>query len=136
MPSTRIGRIASTLTAMLHTRLDLIRVELEEELLRFSSYFMYAFIALFCGGVAVSCLLVLILVLFWEAYRVQVLVSFIVIFGAMSMFIFAWLKKQMSNKPHLLEQSIAEFKKDTDLFRAYKQHTDQESDQQNSQGLS
>ena len=129
MLTTTLGRIASTLTAMLHTRLDLICVELEEELLRFSSYFIYALIAVFCGGVAVSFLLVLILVLFWEDYRIVVLTSFVLFFGALSLFIFAWLKKQMLNKPHLLEQSIAEFKKDTELFRACKKPAEQHPEQ-------
>lgn len=136
MATTTLGRIASTLIAMLHTRLDLISVELEEELLRFSSYFIYVLIALFCGGVAVSFLLVLILVLFWEDYRIAVLLSFVVVFGAISVFISVWLKKQILNKPHLLEQSIAELKKDTELFHAYKQNPEQESDQKNVQELS
>ena len=122
-----LGRISSTLVAILHTRLDLIRVELEEEVLRFASYFMYALIALFCGGVAVSFILVLILVLFWEDYRITIMLSYIGIFGVLSAFIFLWLKEQILNKPHLLEQSIAEFRKDVDLLRAFEQEPDQQT---------
>jgi uncharacterized membrane protein YqjE len=120
-------RIISTLVAILHTRLDLIRVELEEEVIRFSSYFIYALIALFCGGVAVSFILVLILVLFWEEHRITVMLSFIVIFGVVSASIFSWLRNQIASKPHLLEQSIAEFKKDMELMHSYEQDPDQQT---------
>jgi len=123
--TTTTGNIVSTLIAMLHTRLDLMRVELEEELLRFSSYFIYALIALFCGGVAVSFILVLILVLFWEEHRITIILSYIVLFSALSVFICSWLKKQISDKPHLLEQSVAEFKKDIELLRNHEQDSDQ-----------
>jgi uncharacterized membrane protein YqjE len=122
-----LGRITSTLVAILHTRLDLIRVELEEEVIRFSSYFMYALIALFCGGVAVSFILVLILVLFWDDHRITVILSYIALFSILSAFIFSWLKKQIANKPHLLEQSIAEFRKDIELLRAHEQEPDQQT---------
>jgi len=125
--TTTAGRIISTLATMLHTRLDLISVELEQELLRYSSYFIYALIALFCGGVAVSFTLVLTLVLFWEDYRTEVLVSFITIFGALSVFIFSWLREQIANKPHLFEQSIAELKKDMKLLHAPEQDLDQQN---------
>ena len=123
--ATTTGNIVSTLIAMLHTRLDLMRVELEEELLRFSSYFIYALIALFCGGVAVSFILVLILVLFWEEYRIPIITSYIVLFGAMSVFICSWLKKQILDKPHLFEQSAAEFKKDIALLRTEEHDSNQ-----------
>ena len=125
--TTTAGRIVSTLVTMLHTRLDLISVELEQEVLRFSSYFIYALIGLFCGGVAVSFILVLLLVLFWENYRTEVLVSIITIFGALSVFIFSWLREQMTSKPHLFEQSIAELKKDMKLFHAHEQDLDQQT---------
>lgn len=121
------GRIVSTLMSMVHTRLDLIRVELEEELLRFSSYFIYALIALFCGGVAVLFILMLFLVLFWEDHRIAVIITFITLFSALSVFIFAWLKEQILNKPHLLEQSVAEFKKDMELLHVHEQDPDQQT---------
>lgn len=127
-------RILATLVEMLHTRLNLISVEIEEELLRFFSYLMAAFILLFCGLFAVASLLVLILVLFWEEHRIAVLVSFITIFSAISGGIVIWLRIQITNKPPLLQQSIAEFKKDTEMLRTRSDET--EPNLQAGQGLS
>lgn len=126
-----ITSIMSTFVAMLHTRLDLISVEIEEELLRFSSYFMAALIILFCGGIAVASLLLLTLVLFWEQHRIAVLISFITIFSAIGVLTVWWLKTQIANKPPLLGNSIAEFKKDAAIWQG-----ESESDLQSGQGLS
>ena len=111
-----IGRVASTLVDMLHTRLELVSVELEEELIRFSSYFIFSLIALFCAGVAVSLLIFLIIALFWDEHRIAVLLTLIGVFGAASILIAAWLRKQFLNRPRLFEFSIAELKKDINLI--------------------
>lgn len=111
-----LNRIASTLVEMLHTRLELIGVELEEELLRYSSYFFCALIALFFGGISITLLIVFILVLFWDEHRIAALLSLIGLFGFAAAFLAAYLKQQMANKPGLFEQSISELKKDADLF--------------------
>ncbi len=114
--SDSIGRIVSTLVTMLQTRIELVTVELEEELVRFSTYFIVALIALFCAGVAVSLGVFLLIALFWDEHRVAVIVSLIGVFGVASIIISAWLRTQFLNKPRLLEQSIAEFKKDVALL--------------------
>ena len=115
--SDSFNRITATLVAMLHTRLELASVELEEELLRFSSYFIYALIALYCAGVAISLGIFLIIALFWDDHRIAVLLCLIILFGATSIFVAAWLRKQFLNKPRLFGQSISELKKDADLIR-------------------
>ncbi|MET3107706.1 putative membrane protein YqjE [Oxalobacteraceae bacterium GrIS 2.11] len=124
--SASINRMFSTLVGMLHTRLELVSVELEEELLRFSSYFIYSLIALFCGGVAVSLGIFLIIALYWDDHRVAVLLTMIGLFGAASIVIAAWLRKQILNKPRLLQQSIAELKKDAELIRVGQSDSEQE----------
>ncbi len=110
-------RITATLVAMLYTRLDLASVELEEELLRFSSYFIYALVALYCAGVAISLGIFLIIVLFWDDHRIAVLLCLIGVFGVASILVAAWLRNQFLNKPRLFGQSISELKKDAELIR-------------------
>jgi uncharacterized membrane protein YqjE len=121
-----INRLASTFVDMLQTRLELVSVELEEELTRFSTYFIYALVALYCAGVAVSLGIFLVIAMFWDEHRIAVLLWLIGLFGAISIFISARLRKQFLNKPRLLEQSIAELKKDTELIRRRDAKTEQE----------
>ena len=115
--SASINRIVSTFVAILQTRLELVTVELEEELIRFATYFVYTLIALFCAGVAISLGILLIIAVFWDEHRVAVFLSLIGVFSALSVFIAAWLRNQLINKPRLLEHSIAEIKKDAELLQ-------------------
>jgi uncharacterized membrane protein YqjE len=121
-----INRVLSTLASMLHTRLELMSVEFEEELLRFSSYFIFALIALFCAGVAIALGIILVLALFWDDHRIAALLCLIGLFGAISIFIAAWLRKQFLNKPRLLEQTMAELKKDVELISRREPNANQE----------
>ena len=122
----RLGNIASTLASILQTRLELVSVELEEELLRFSSYFIISLIALFCAGVAVALSIILIVAIFWDDHRIAVLLTLIGLFGLASGLIAAWLRNQFLTKPRLLEQSIAELKKDAELLRSDTPQQEQE----------
>ena len=111
------SRIVSTLVGMVQTRMELVSVELEEELIRFSSYFIYALIVLFCAGVAVSLTIILIIAMYWDEHRIAVLLCLIGFFSIVGIAVAAWLRKQFLNKPRLLEQSIAELRKDAELIR-------------------
>lgn len=124
--SSGISRIVATLVAMLHTRLELVSVELEEELVRLSSYFIYTLVALYCAGVAVTLGIFLVIALYWDEHRIAILLCLIALFGATSVLIAAWLRKQFMNKPRLFEQSIAEFKKDAELIHSHDTATQQE----------
>ena len=110
-----LTRLTNTLVGMLLTRLELMTVELEEELLRFVRYFIYSLVTLFCAGMAVALAVFLLIALFWEDHRIAVFVLLIGFFGATSIALALWLRHQFLNKPRLLEHSIDEFKKDTGL---------------------
>ncbi len=112
-----ITRLTGTLVAMMQTRLELVTVELEEEVVRLSSYFIVTLCALFFAGIALLLGIFLIIVLYWDAHRIAVLLSLITGFGSLSIGLALWLRIQFLNKPRLLEQSIAEFKKDSEIFR-------------------
>jgi len=120
-----LSRIVSTLVAMLQTRLELMSVELEEELIRFSGYFICALIVLFCAGVAVLLTIILILAMFWDDHRVAALLCLIGFFGISGAAIAAWLRNQFLNKPRLLEHSIAELRKDAELIRFHDDEQEQ-----------
>jgi uncharacterized membrane protein YqjE len=112
-----VGRLAGTLVGILHTRLGLIAVEVEEEMARFSSYLLWSLVALFCGGVAVLLGVLLIVALFWDTHRIEVLVTLIALFAASAM-ILAWrLSKALKNKPRLLAYSLNELSKDVANLR-------------------
>jgi uncharacterized membrane protein YqjE len=112
-----VGRLAGTLVGILHTRLGLIAVEVEEEMAHFSSYLLWSLVALFCGGVALLLGVLLIVALFWDTHRIAVLVSLIAVFAA-SALVLAWrLSNSLKNKPRLLAYSLNELSNDVANLR-------------------
>ena len=116
---TALHSLISILGSMLQTRLELVTVELEEELLRFSRSLIYSLIALFCGGVAVSLGIFLVVAVFWDEHRIAVLTTLMSLFTAACLLLTFWIKLQLANKPRLLEQSLRAFRQDAALFEQH-----------------
>ncbi len=112
-----LARLAATVLETLHTRLELISVEVEEEMARYSSYLLWTVVALFCAGVAVLLAILLVVVLFWDSHREAVLLSLIGAFTGIALYLGWWLRESMRNKPRLLAYSLAELKRDTATLR-------------------
>jgi uncharacterized membrane protein YqjE len=107
-----LARLAGTLLGALHTRLELISVEVEEEMARYSSYLLWTIVALFCAGIAILLAILLIVVLFWDSHREAVLLSLIGVFAGIALFLGWWLRQAVRNKPRLLAYSLEELKRD------------------------
>ncbi len=107
-----LARLGGTLLATIHTRLELISVEVEEELVRFSSYLLLALAALFFAGIAVLLGIFLIVSLFWDTYRTAALLILIGTCSGVAVTLAWWLKQAMRKKPRLLAFSLDELKRD------------------------
>ncbi|GGC79478.1 phage holin family protein [Undibacterium terreum] len=112
-----IGRLATTLLDILHTRLELVSVEVEEELARYATYLVVVLIAMFCAGIAVLIGILLIIALFWDSYRFQVLLALIVVFAGSAAGLGLWLRQAIRSKPRLFAHTLAELGKDKSMLR-------------------
>jgi uncharacterized membrane protein YqjE len=112
-----VGRLAATLLGILHTRLGLISVEVEEELTRFSTYLIWSLAALFSAGLAVLLSVLLIVAHFWDTYRVLTLLSLIFLFSAGALIVVWRLRQALRIKPRLLAYTLEELRKDTISLR-------------------
>ena len=63
--------LAGTLVAIAHTRLDLLSVDLEEERAHLLSLLVLTLAALFCLGIGVVLVTILIVVAFWDTRWVR-----------------------------------------------------------------
>lgn len=113
-----IARLASTLLDILHTRLELVSVEVEEELTRYAAYLVLVLIALFCAGIAVLLGILLIIALFWDTHRLQVLLTLIAVFGGAAIGLGLWLRQALRSKPRLFAHTLAELGKDKSALQA------------------
>jgi uncharacterized membrane protein YqjE len=104
--------LAGSLVGIVHTRLELLSNDIAEERAHFATLLVLGLVALFCLGVGVVLLAILIAVAFWESHRLAAL-------GGLTGFFLAagaglvWLAMHKArNRPRLFEASLAELAKD------------------------
>ncbi len=112
-----LTRLMTSLAAMLHGRMELATIEIEEESLRLYSTLMLSLLALFCGTFALALMVVLCIVLFWEQHRIAVLLGFTVLFALACLFLVRLIRQQYRNKPPLLSSTLGEIRKDIDALK-------------------
>jgi len=94
------------------TRLDLLAVEFEEERERLSSMLVLTAVALFCLGVGVVLLCMLLIVVFWDSYRLQAIGAMAACFLLIGGRLWSVLSQRIRDKPGLFSSSRAELAKD------------------------
>ena len=118
MPITQsIARLAASVIAILHNRLELATVEIEEESLRIYSSLMLTLLALFCGTFAVVLLVFLCISLFWDSHRIAVMLVFIALFAFLCWRLVAQVRHQYHTKPAFLSFTLAEIAKDVEALK-------------------
>lgn len=104
--------LSLSLVGIVHTRLELLSTEIAEEREHLISLLVLVLLALFCLGVGVALLAMLIVVAFWESHRLLALggVTGFFLLAAAGM---AWLALHKSRtRPRLFAASLAELSKD------------------------
>lgn len=113
-----VGRLGSTLVDMVHTRLELAAVEVEEESQRMLGYLLFGLLALILFGIAFLLLAFLVIVLFWDTHRVAAVGGMAALFGVVGAIIAMKVKSGFDNKPRLLQNTIEEIRKDIAYARS------------------
>ena len=112
-----VSRLAGTFIGILQTRLELIAIEVEEESLRFFSYFFFALAAMFCIGMVLLLGVLLIVVIYWDTNRVPVLVSLMAFFALSSVMIMLGVRKHYRMKPRMLSHTLTELSRDIERLK-------------------
>lgn len=107
-----IRRLVSTLTQVASTRLELLANELYEERLHVEQMLLYFFCALFCVGLGIVLLVVLIAALFWDEHRFLALGGLSALFIASGVLLAAKFYRMSRAKSKLFSASLAELSRD------------------------
>jgi uncharacterized membrane protein YqjE len=104
--------LLATLIETLHTRLELLRVELEEEKLRLIRLLAYCAAAFFLLGAGTVFFAIFVAVAFWDDHRLLVLGIFTAVFlgGGLAALFFA--AQTVHAKSRLFAASLAELARD------------------------
>ncbi|TWG86227.1 putative membrane protein YqjE [Cupriavidus gilardii J11] len=109
--------LASSSVSMLQTRLELASVELSEEKNRLLRMALLALVGLVFFGLSLFALTGLVVLLFWDNYRVQALGALIVIYLAIAAGCMLAARNILRNAPALFEATLAEIDKDRESLR-------------------
>ena len=111
-----LAATAATMVAIVHTRLDLLSTDLEEEREHFVSLTLFALGAFFCLGVGVVLMASLLVFAVWDSHRLLALGALAATFLTAGAAAIVVALKMVKAKPRLFSASLAELRKDRQLL--------------------
>ncbi len=123
--SDSVSRMAASLLAVVRNRLELAAVEFEEEALRLFSLLLSSLLAFFFLALAITLLVVLVAVVFWDTHRIAVLLSLALISAFTGISIALSAQRKYQQKPRLLADTVNELAKDMASLRAVSKQDEQ-----------
>jgi uncharacterized membrane protein YqjE len=106
-----------SLVSLMHTRLELVGIELAEERERLVAVLFLGFAAAIFGMMALISLTALIAVAFWDTYRWQVLAAITLVYGIGAVICALKARSGLQSAPIFFQDLLHEFEKDRDMFR-------------------
>jgi uncharacterized membrane protein YqjE len=113
-----INNFVATFIAIVHTRLQLLTTELQEEVRQVGAILLWAFIAAFAALMGLFLGALAVIFAFWDTHRIAASLAMIGVFFGLSLLAALMLWQKLRHKPPLLDDTLAELAKDRDQLRA------------------
>jgi uncharacterized membrane protein YqjE len=107
-----LRRIATTLLAIVQTRLEIFASEIDETRARLARIVLLTVIAAFCLGLALILFVFFLVVLFWDSNRLLAVGVLTGIFAAGGIVACLTLRRAIVERPKFLSATLAELRKD------------------------
>ena len=107
-----VRAMLATLVTLAHTRLELVSVELEQEGERLAGTLLWAFLGLFCGGLAVLMIALMIVIAFWDGHRLLAAGLMALLFAVLAIAATLVVRHRLRTRPRFLSATIGELKRD------------------------
>jgi uncharacterized membrane protein YqjE len=101
-----------------HTRLELLTTELQEEVRQVGGILLWAFIAAFAAMMGLFLGALVVIFAFWDTHRIAASLAMVAVFVLVAIAAGLMLRHKLSNKPPLLDDTLAELAKDRDQLKA------------------
>lgn len=115
LPSLR--RLAGSILEIVQSRIELIGIELTEEKERLLGAALLGLAAMLFGVLALVVLTALVVVLFWDTYRLQAMAGIFVVYFIIATVCALRARNILRDAPMPFEATLAEFEKDRDALR-------------------
>ncbi|HVY24535.1 MAG TPA: phage holin family protein [Steroidobacteraceae bacterium] len=113
-----LAQLAATLLSMVHTRIELVTTELQEQARHVITVLLWSLLALLMLGMGCLFAALLVIIVYWDTHRllaaICVTASFFVIAAVAALTVFIKLRTH----PKLLQATLDELKRDQELLRA------------------
>lgn len=113
-----LNNFLATLVAIVHTRLELLTTELQEEVRQVGAILLWAFIAAFAAMMGLFLVALAVIFVFWDTHRLAASVGMIGMFIAVAVVAGLVLRHKLVTKAPLLDDTLAELAKDRDQLKA------------------
>lgn len=113
-----MNNFLATLVAIVHTRLELLTTELQEEVRQVGAILLWAFIAAFAAMMGLFLGALAVIFVFWDTHRLAASLAMIGMFVAVAVVAGLILRHKLTTKPPMLDDTLAELAKDRDQLRA------------------
>lgn len=113
-----LSRFSGTMLGVVHTRLELLRTELQEEVHHAAKLALWGFVAAFAGLLALFLGALAVIFVFWDSHRVAASLGMLGLFLAIAIGAALVLRHKMRTKPPMLDATLAELAKDRDQLKA------------------
>lgn len=113
-----MNNFLATLVAIVHTRLELLTTELQEEVRQVGAILLWAFIAAFAAMMGLFLGALAVIFVFWDTHRLAASLAMIGLFVAVAVVAGLILRHKLTTKPPMLDDTLAELAKDRDQLRA------------------
>ena len=113
-----LNNLLATFVAVVHTRLELLTTELQEEVRQVGAILLWAFIAAFAAVMGLFLAALAVIFVFWDTHRLAASLGMIGIFVGVAVVAGLILRHKLKTKPPLLDDTLAELAKDRDQLKA------------------
>jgi uncharacterized membrane protein YqjE len=113
-----VNNFLATVVAIVHTRLELLTTELQEEVRQVGAILLWAFIAAFAAMMGLFLGALAVIFVFWDTHRLEASLAMIALFIGVAVVSGLILRHKLTTKPPLLDDTLAELAKDRDQLRA------------------
>lgn len=113
-----LNHFLATFVAIVHTRLELLTTELQEEVRQVGGILLWAFVAAFAAMMGLFLGALAVIFVFWDTHRLAASLAMIGMFAVVTVVAGLILRHKLSTKPPLLDDTLAELAKDRDQLKA------------------
>lgn len=110
--------LSGSMVSLVQTRLELLSTDIAEERVHLTRLLVLGLLALFCFGVGVVLLAMLIVVVFWDTHRLAALGGLTGFFLVAGAGLVGFARHKARTRPRLFEASLAELSKDRQHLNA------------------